>query len=90
MHRAFVMPHTVYIPENHHAGTIEIVTVMAGSIELTIGEKTYSLQTFDSIQFSAAESHRYHNPGEEEAVFASNDVLPLIERIMNDTSEMGS
>ena len=29
---------------------------------------TYSLNRFDSIQFSATESHRYHNPGEDEAV----------------------
>ena len=68
MHRAYVQPHTVYIPETHHAGTMEIVTVMAGSIEVTIGEKTYSLNRFDSIQFSAMESHRYHNAGEDEAV----------------------
>lgn len=68
MHRAYVQPHTVYIPESHHTGTMEIVTVMAGTIELTIGDESYTLNTFDSIQFSATEAHQYENVTDEATV----------------------
>ncbi|MCM3290836.1 XRE family transcriptional regulator [Paenibacillus sp. MER 180] len=68
MLRARLKPNCVYEPEPNHPWTVEIATVMSGTVELTIGEDTYTLHQFDSIQFSATETHMYANVGDEEAV----------------------
>lgn len=42
--------------------------VLQGTIELTVGGETYRLQKGDSFSFSSDQPHRYHNPGDGEAV----------------------
>ena len=42
--------------------------VLQGCIELTVGEERFLLQEGDSFSFSSQEPHRYHNPGDEDAV----------------------
>jgi XRE family transcriptional regulator, regulator of sulfur utilization len=68
MYRAFLQPHCKYEPEAHHPGTIEIATIMAGEVQLTIGESSYTLNKYDSIQFVASEKHAYTNLEDEQAV----------------------
>lgn len=68
MYRAYLMPHCTYEPESHHSGTTEIATVMAGEVHLTIGEATYALKAFDSIQFTATDKHVYANHSGTQAI----------------------
>ncbi|WP_026676286.1 helix-turn-helix domain-containing protein [Fictibacillus gelatini] len=68
MYRAFLDPECKYEPEQHHEGTTEIATVMSGRIQLTIGMETYTLEQFDSIQFTASEKHTYENVSDQQAV----------------------
>ncbi|MFE6167810.1 helix-turn-helix domain-containing protein [Viridibacillus arvi] len=68
MYRAYLKPRCKYEPEAHHPGAIEIATVMAGEVEITIGESSYTLNKFDSIQFVASEQHSYTNLTDEQAV----------------------
>lgn len=44
----------------------EMGYVLNGTIELTIGEKTYSLSAGDSFHFPSHLPHGYHNTGDEE------------------------
>ncbi|MCR8980778.1 helix-turn-helix domain-containing protein [Brevibacillus laterosporus] len=68
MYRGFLQPHCKYEPESHHPGTIEIATVMSGEVQLTIGESSYTLNKYDSIQFTASEKHIYANLQDEQVV----------------------
>ncbi|MBO0805170.1 MAG: helix-turn-helix transcriptional regulator [Nocardiopsaceae bacterium] len=49
-----------------HPGT-EMVLVMRGSLEITVGFEHYRLGPGDSIDFPSSMPHRYVNPGEETA-----------------------
>ncbi|WP_294912516.1 cupin domain-containing protein [Tatumella sp. UBA2305] len=41
--------------------------VLTGSIELILGDKSYSLSAGDSFHFPSPIPHSYHNHGDEEA-----------------------
>jgi mannose-6-phosphate isomerase-like protein (cupin superfamily) len=45
-----------------HPGT-EMVLVMTGALDITIGFDTYHLEPGDSIDFPSSMPHRYLNPG---------------------------
>jgi DNA-binding XRE family transcriptional regulator/quercetin dioxygenase-like cupin family protein len=49
-----------------HPGT-EMVLVMSGGLEITIGFERYRLEPGDSIDFPSSMPHRYVNPGTETA-----------------------
>jgi transcriptional regulator with XRE-family HTH domain/quercetin dioxygenase-like cupin family protein len=49
-----------------HPGT-EMVLVMSGCLEITIGFERYRLEPGDSIDFPSSMPHRYVNPGTETA-----------------------
>lgn len=49
-----------------HPGT-EMVLVMSGCLEITIGFERYRLESGDSIDFPSSMPHRYVNPGTETA-----------------------
>lgn len=49
-----------------HPGT-EMVLVMTGCLEITVGFETYRLEPGDSIDFPSSMPHRYLNPGRETA-----------------------
>lgn len=68
IYRAFLQPHCKYEPEPHHPETLEIATVMAGEVQLTIGGSSYTLNKYDSIQFIGSEKHTYTNLGDEQVV----------------------
>jgi transcriptional regulator with XRE-family HTH domain len=50
-----------------HAGE-EAGFVLAGTLELTIGAETFTLEAGDSFSFPSDNPHRYANPGDEETV----------------------
>jgi DNA-binding XRE family transcriptional regulator/quercetin dioxygenase-like cupin family protein len=49
-----------------HPGT-EMVLVMTGCLEITVGFETYRLEPGDSIDFPSSMPHRYLNPGDQTA-----------------------
>lgn len=49
-----------------HPGT-ELVLVLRGSLEITVGFEHYRLEPGDSIDFPSSMPHRYVNPGDETA-----------------------
>jgi quercetin dioxygenase-like cupin family protein len=49
-----------------HPGT-EMVLVMRGCLEITVGFERYVLEPGDSIDFPSTMPHRYVNPGDETA-----------------------
>ncbi|CDQ20296.1 helix-turn-helix domain-containing protein [Halobacillus karajensis] len=67
-HRAFLKPGGDYFAEAHQPGVIEYVTVMEGSVTVHIQEKTYELNTYDSIKFNADQRHGYINTSSLPAV----------------------
>jgi transcriptional regulator with XRE-family HTH domain len=46
----------------------DVVTVLEGSLEFTIGETRYTLYPGDSLTFSGKEPHTWRNPGKSRAV----------------------
>lgn len=48
--------------EAHMAGTRELLLVLAGQIELTVGQHTQLLSVGDSAQFAGDVAHGYANP----------------------------
>jgi len=51
----------------HAPGTRENLVVVAGEIEIAIGEETHRLSTGDSILFEADAPHTYRNVGDDDA-----------------------
>ncbi|MFJ8413302.1 helix-turn-helix domain-containing protein [Bacillus paramycoides] len=68
MHRACLRAHSIYEPEAHHEGAIELVTVMKGKVSIQVENDVYELNEFDSIQFEANKKHSYKNEEDEVAV----------------------
>lgn len=55
------------IKRNHQMEqSLEIITVMSGSLELNVGNKNYQLKTFDSINFDSSSEHEYINSSTED------------------------
>ncbi|ANH07418.1 Cro/Cl family transcriptional regulator (plasmid) [Shinella sp. HZN7] len=50
-----------------HAGDA-VGIVMAGELEIWVGERHFHLREGDSFSYSAGEPHRYRNPGSRDAV----------------------
>ncbi len=50
----------------HMTGTEEYITVFAGSVEITVQDKIFHLQTGDSVRFLADVNHTYKNVGSQE------------------------
>ena len=59
---------SIYEPEAHHEGAIELVTVMKGKVSIQVESDVYELNEFDSIQFEANKKHSYKNEEDEVAV----------------------
>jgi transcriptional regulator with XRE-family HTH domain len=68
LYRGQLRPHSTYASSAHPAGVLEYITVMAGDLELKIGDKTYRLATGDAIRFKGDVDHVYSNPSAHPAV----------------------
>jgi transcriptional regulator with XRE-family HTH domain len=47
--------------EAHHAGTVELLTVTTGTLQLDVGGESFTLSSGDSGWFEATEAHAYRN-----------------------------
>ena len=56
-------PGEAHRTEAHAQGTRELLLVLAGQVELTVGEQTRLLSVGDSAQFAGDVAHGYANPG---------------------------
>jgi len=54
--------------EQHHEGTIEVATVMSGSVDIYVEGCKHHLEPFDSIRFQADCKHTYINSSDTPAV----------------------
>lgn len=57
-----LMPGEAHQSEAHMTGTRELLLVLAGQIELTVGKQTQLLSVGDSAQFAGDVAHGYANP----------------------------
>ena len=55
--------HGAHASEPHAPGTRELITVLQGSLKMSVGEETYVLAVGDSLVFAADQHHVYENPG---------------------------
>ncbi|MGL5634691.1 MAG: helix-turn-helix domain-containing protein [Sarcina sp.] len=60
-YRVYLAPKETILTEEHNKGCIETIMIMEGKIELTVGDKVYVLEKFDSIKFKADVEHSYKN-----------------------------
>jgi transcriptional regulator with XRE-family HTH domain len=65
--------HGSYASEPHGPGTRELVTVISGSLRMTVGPESYLLALGDSLVFPADQRHVYENPGAAEGRY--HDVI---------------
>ncbi len=63
-----LLPNAEEIAEPHPPGTLENLTVAAGSVEIVAAGDTYILKTDDAILFEADVPHSYRNVGAKPAV----------------------
>jgi transcriptional regulator with XRE-family HTH domain len=54
--------HGSHVSEPHAPGTRELVSVLHGSLTMSVGEETYLLAVGDSLVFAADQRHVYENP----------------------------
>ena len=52
------------------AGTRELMTVLKGTVRLTVGEQTWDLRTGDAASFAGDVEHGYANPGTSPSRFS--------------------
>ena len=55
-------PGEVYESKPHRPGSVELLSVTAGTLDLDVGRETFSLRAGDSAWFDAATAHAYRNP----------------------------
>ena len=65
--------HASYASEPHGPGTRELITVVSGSLRMTVGPESYLLALGDSLVFPADQRHVYENPGAGEGRY--HDVI---------------
>ena len=58
-----IVGHGRHESEPHAPGTRELITVLQGSLKMSVGEETYLLSAGDSLVFPADQRHVYANPG---------------------------
>lgn len=69
-YRIVIKPQGSLKAQPHLSGSVEYVTVFAGTAQITAGGETYTLNTGDSIRFKADVPHAYANNGGEDALLA--------------------
>jgi XRE family transcriptional regulator, regulator of sulfur utilization len=58
-----VAAHAAHVAEPHAPGTRELITVVSGTLKMSVGEETYLLSVGDALVFPADQPHTYENPG---------------------------
>ncbi|MGL4990061.1 MAG: cupin domain-containing protein [Sarcina sp.] len=60
-YRIYLAPKETILTEEHNKGCIETIMVMEGKIELTVADRIYILEQFDSMKFKSDIEHSYKN-----------------------------
>jgi len=55
-------PRESHESEAHHAGSVELLTVTTGTLQLDVGGESFTLTRGDSAWFEATDEHAYRNP----------------------------
>ena len=55
-------PGELHQSEAHRAGCIELLAVATGTLQLDVGDETFTLAAGDSAWFEATDAHAYRNP----------------------------
>lgn len=69
-YRIVIKPQGSLQAQPHLQGAEEFITVFEGSVAITAGDKTYNLNTGDSIRFKADVPHAYYNGGSTDTVLS--------------------
>ncbi len=56
-------PGDEHLSEAHSAGTRELLTVLKGTVRLSVGEDSWDLRVGDAASFAGDVAHGYANPG---------------------------
>ena len=59
-----------HVSEAHTPGTMELAQVQEGSITVTVGGQSFTLDTGDAMSFTGDVDHSYANPGTRPARFS--------------------
>lgn len=62
--------------EAHPLGTIEMLTVLDGTLEVSVADRCEIIDTGDTMLFDAVVAHRYANPGEQANRFIMSVLQP--------------
>ncbi|HEX5333328.1 MAG TPA: XRE family transcriptional regulator [Cellulomonas sp.] len=60
----------LHVSEAHTAGTKELVQVQTGSVTITVGDQSVTLEAGDAVAFGGDAAHSYANPGTQRATFS--------------------
>jgi len=63
-------PGDEHVSEAHTPGTMELAQVQEGSITVTVGGQSFTLDTGDAMSFTGDVDHSYANPGTRPARFS--------------------
>ncbi|RXZ70284.1 helix-turn-helix domain-containing protein [Agromyces albus] len=67
----------LHTSEAHITGTRELIQVLTGVVEVTVGTERFTLNPRDAITFRGDEAHSYANAGDIEAQFALTVFEPV-------------
>lgn len=71
-----LQPGDAFHGEEHPPGTVEMLAVLEGALEVGIGEERRDLDVGDTVLFDAVVPHRYANPGEVPNRFVMSVLQP--------------
>jgi transcriptional regulator with XRE-family HTH domain len=69
-------PHEAYASDDHQPGTREVITVLAGSVTVSVGGEEYVVHTGQTIDLAADRTHGYQNLTDASARFTMLVTMP--------------
>ena len=66
----------LHVSEAHAVGTTELVHVQSGSVTITAGDRSVTLEAGDAVTFGGDAAHSYANQGTQPATFSLAVVEP--------------
>jgi transcriptional regulator with XRE-family HTH domain len=69
-------PHEAYASDDHQPGTREVITVLAGTVTVSVGSEEYMVHTGQTIDLAADRTHGYQNLTDASARFTMLVTMP--------------
>jgi transcriptional regulator with XRE-family HTH domain len=69
-------PHEAYASDDHQPGTREVITVLAGTVTVSVGSEEYVVHTGQTIDLAADRTHGYQNLTDASARFTMLVTMP--------------